>query len=203
MRPFLIAFFIFIVIKLNAQYEFDQGTFRFYVSAGLNTSQMGNDSLGGFNKWGPTVGIGGYFMISDHFSTNLEINYTMRGARGYVFDEFNRSRLYHRYIGLDYIEAPIFLSLHDRNRASIGAGVVLASLIQSSQALNWKNIDEITPLKYKPIDIGFLLNANLYFKEQFAFNLRFTHSLVPANESHPDYANHYHSVLSVRGIMMF
>jgi hypothetical protein len=202
MRSFFICVFslVFSIFAFSQQ-ELEEGTFKFYVNGGLNTSQISNDSLGGFSKWGPVGGIGGFFMLGEKFSGNLELNYTMRGARGEVTS--NPDSIYHRYIGTDYIEAPIFFSYHDKNVASFGAGIVLASLLNTSQAINYKNVDDQKLSTYNSLDIGFILNAVWYIKSNFAFNLRYIQSITPTNAVSPKYEAQYHSVLSIKGMFIF
>jgi hypothetical protein len=202
MRIYILAF-IFLLFNTLAfsQQELEEGTFKFYVNGGVNTSQISNDSLGGFSKWGPVGGIGGFFMLGEKFSGNLELNYTMRGARGEVTS--NPDTIYHRYIGTDYIEAPIFFSYHDKNVASFGAGIVLASLLKTSQAINYKNVDDLKLSTYNSLDIGFILNAVWYIKSNFAFNLRYIQSITPTNAVSPKYEAQYHSVLSIKGMYIF
>lgn len=195
----------FILLFFNtlsfSQQDLEEGTFKFYINGGVNTSQISNDSLGGFSKWGPVGGIGGFFMLGEKFSGNLELNYTMRGARGLVTS--NPDTIYHRYIGTDYIEAPIFFSYHDKNVASFGAGIVLASLLNTSQAINYKNADNQKLSTYNSLDIGFIINAVWYIKNHFAFNLRYIQSITPTNAVSSKYEGQYHSVLSVKGMYLF
>ncbi len=202
MRCFIICLIsLFFSLFAFSQQELEEGTFKFYVNGGVNTTQISNDSLGGFSKWGPVGGIGGFFMLGEKFSGNLELNYTMRGARGEVVS--NPDSIYHRYIGTDYIEAPIFFSYHDKNVASFGAGIVLASLLKTSQAINYKNADDQKLSTYNSLDIGFIVNAVWYIKNNFAFNLRYIQSITPTNAVSPKYEAQYHSVLSIKGMFLF
>ena len=116
-----------------SQQELEEGTFKFYVNGGLNTSQISNDSLGGFSKWGPVGGIGGFFMLGE----------------------------------------------------------------------NYKNADNQKLSTYNSLDIGFILNAVWYIKNNFAFNLRYIQSITPTNAVSSKYEAQYHSVLSIKGMYIF
>jgi len=198
-------FFIVPIILLFSSHLFSQekGTFRGYVSSGFTINQISGDSVGGFNYWGYTGGFGTYFMLSNMFSVNMELNYSMRGSSGEVFDEFNQF-VVHRTIHTNYIEVPVIFSYHDHKIARFGAGVVVSNLISTTQWYNLVQVkNERTTDYYKPIDIGFIASASFDIKQHFGFNMRMMHSIVPVNKYHAGSEDQYLITLSAKGIYYF
>lgn len=201
MRRYITIILFFII--LNPIFTQEKGTFRGYISSGFNINQISGDSVTGFNYWGFTGGVGTYFMISDKLSANLELNYSMRGASGESFNEVG-AFIVHRTIHTNYIEVPVLLNYHDHKIARFGAGIVLSNLISTNQWYNEKQFtsDRITNF-YKPLDIGFIASISFNIKEHFGFNMRMIHSILPANNPHPNEDDHYHITLSARGLYYF
>ena len=181
----------------------EKESFRGYVSSGFTLNQISGDSVGGFNYWGYTGGLGTYFMISDKISANMEINYSMRGGSGEQFNEFNQF-VVHRTIHTNYIEIPIMVNYHDHKIARFGAGLVVSNLISTTQWYNLKQVrNERTENYYKPIDLGFIASVAFDIKKHFGFNIRMIHSIIPTNKFHAGDEDQYHITLSARGIYYF
>lgn len=201
MKQFLLIISIF--INSTSIFSQEKGTFRGYISSGFNINQISGDSVTGFNYWGYTGGVGTYFMISDKLSTNLEINYSMRGASGESFNEVG-AFIVHRTIHTNYIEVPILLNYHDHKIARFGAGIVLSNLISTNQ---WYNEKQYTSDRiknyYKSLDVGFIAAISFDIKKHFGFNMRMIHSILPANTVHAGEDDHYHITLSARGLYYF
>ncbi|MBL7789630.1 MAG: PorT family protein [Chitinophagales bacterium] len=198
-------FSILIVILFNVVSAFSQekGTFRGYISTGFTINQISGDSVGGFNYWGYTGGLGTYFMISNKISANMEINYSMRGGSGEQFNEFNQF-VVHRTIHTNYIEVPIMINYHDHKIARFGAGLVVSNLISTTQWYNLKQVrNERTENYYRPIDLGFIASVAFDIKKHFGFNIRMIHSIIPTNRYHTGDEDQYHITLSARGIYYF
>lgn len=201
----MIRILIVTLLILSQTLYGQQGTFKGYVTAGTNLSQIEGDSVAGFNKWGFVGGIGTYFMFLPKFSANLEINYSQRGASGVVYDESNQG-LYHRTIYTDYIEVPIMVNYHDKNIAKFGAGVVVSSLLNTSQRYNHVLIDanegRVKDV-YKDMEVGMVFSATFNILRHFGFNMRFVHSVMPINKNNLYGEDQFHSFLSVRGMYVF
>lgn len=195
---------LIVIFILNNSFS-QTGTFKGYVTAGVNMNQIEGDSVAGFNRWGFSGGVGTYFMFASKFSANLELNYSQKGASGVVYNELGDG-LYHRTIITDYIEAPLIVNYHDKHIARFGAGVVFSSLLNTSQKYNHGPIDANEPRVkdfYKDLDIGLVLSATFNIRKHFGLNMRFLHSIVPVNKTNLYGEDQYHSNLSVRGVYVF
>jgi len=182
----------------------EKSSFRGYISSGFTVNQISGDSVSGFNYWGYTGGVGTYFMFSDKFSANMEINYSMRGSSGEQFDPLTGSFVLHRTIHTNYIEIPLMVNFHDHKIARFGAGLVVSNLISTTQWYNLKQVrNDRTENYYNAIDIGFVASVAFDIKEHFGFNIRMLQSIIPANKFHPADADQYHITLSARAIYYF
>ena len=199
----LIYFIISFALIQSSLLSQEKKTFRGYANLGFNINQISGDSTSGFNYWGLRGGGGAYFMISNRLSANMEINYTMRGASGFVIDNFNVYR-YHRQIITNYIEVPIILNYHDGNIARFGGGLVVSSLIQSSFYYN-KVRNDAAELKglFKTIDLAAVASVTFDIGKHFGANMRMTHSILPTNNPRPGEESQYHITLSAGGIYYF
>jgi hypothetical protein len=196
----LFLFLILLSITLLSQ---EKGTFRGYISSGFTINQISGDSVGGFNYWGYTGGLGTYFMISNKISANMEINYSMRGASGEQFNEFNQFMV-HRTIHTNYIEIPVMINYHDHKIARFGAGLVVSNLISTTQWYNLRQVrNERTENYYKPIDLAFIASVAFDIKKHFGVNLRMIHSILPTGRYHAADEPQYHITLSGRVIYYF
>ena len=201
MKKFISLSIVFLFFNYLIAQEI--GSFRGYISSGFTLNQISGDSVGGFNYWGYTGGLGTYFMISDKISANMEINYSMRGGSGEQFNEFNQF-VVHRTIHTNYIEIPIMVNYHDHKIARFGAGLVVSNLISTTQWYNLKQVrNERTENYYKPIDLGFIASVAFDIKKHFGFNIRMIHSIIPTNKFHAGDEDQYHITLSARGIYYF
>ncbi|MCU0329146.1 MAG: PorT family protein [Chitinophagales bacterium] len=194
MRFFLFLGLILLTSKSQGQLQTEVGKFSAYMGAGGQTTQMVNDSIGGFKKWGLYGGIGVQYMIAERFSANLELAYSQRGSTGSVFNEFDQATGT-RAFTVNYFEAPLLFHYHDRKIASFGAGVVLGVPNQEEFYRNDSLIQKGN--MYQNLDIALALNATLNIKDRFGFNLRFTHSVGPATLGSFG-EEHFHSVLMAR-----
>jgi hypothetical protein len=199
----ILAIFAVLVTFFSCAYSQDQ-TFRAYAQAGFNTNQISGDSTTGFNYWGFRGGVGAYVMLSKRISTNMEINYTMRGASGEVFDEF-RAFMYHRTIHTNYIEMPIMVNYHDGNVARFGGGLVLSNLMDNTSWYNMKSDrSESVQNLFKQIDLGFVLSVAFDIKKHFGFNMRMNQSILPFNKRRNNTEeNMYHTNLSASWMYYF
>lgn len=191
---------LIMIQTLNAQ---EKGTFRGYINSGFIINQIAGDSVAGFNYWGYTGGAGTYFMLDDNLSANLEVNYSMKGASGEVFDELNNF-IVHRTIHTNYIEIPVMINYHDHKIARFGGGLVVSSLIDTKQWYNKLQVrnDRIQDY-YKTIDFSFVASVAFDIKRHFGVNIRMLHSILPANKSHLGEPNQFHMNLSARALYYF
>ena len=72
--------------------------------AGLTTSQISGDNLGGFNKLGVAIGIFTQRNISEKSKLKFELSYFQKGSKN------NNLNLNLNSFKLDYIDAPFYFS---------------------------------------------------------------------------------------------
>lgn len=198
-------FIVLSVFLLFSHVVFSQekGTFRGYLSSGFTVNQISGDSVAGFNYWGFTGGVGTYLMLSQKISANMELNYSMRGASGEQFDEFNNF-VVHRTIHTNYLEIPLMINYHDHKIARFGAGLAISNLISTTQWYNLRQVDnDRTQNYYKPIDLSFIASVAFDIKEHFGFNIRMLHSIIPTSRYHAGDEEQYHITLSARMLYYF
>lgn len=94
-------------LLLMAAHAFGQINFRGGVVAGLATTQVSGDDLGGFHKVGPFVG--GFLRaeINEHWSGKMEIAYTQKGSR--KIPRADQGNTFYT-LKLNYIEVPLIAS---------------------------------------------------------------------------------------------
>lgn len=195
----LVCVYLFVSQMLSAQ---EKGTFRGYVNAGFTINQISGDSLGGFNYWGITGGGGTYFMVTDKISTNLEINYSMRGASGTVYNDLNQPS-YLRAITTNYIEVPVMVNYHDKDLARFGVGLVASTLLQSRQWYNETQARDSRVVNYyKSLDIAAVGSVTFDFLDHYGVSLRMLHSILPTNNDIGEEDQH-HISLSGRFLYYF
>lgn len=164
---FISTFVFFFKFTLVAQ-EFKAG-----LLGGITTTQVSGDGLAGFDKAGITLG--GYVErnMSKAFSLAFEINYIQKGSRSSVDPNSN----YFYRMRLSYIEIPLTIHLHFKNKISFGTGPSVATLISSSEA----DVFGVYPntLPFKKIDISGLADAGFLLSSKTSVHIRYSQSLLP------------------------
>lgn len=77
---------------------------------GANASQIDGDEMAGYDKLGLNAGIRGTAQLKGRWTLGLELLYSQRGSRSRQNTFVSPVR---REIELDYIEIPVFISVHD------------------------------------------------------------------------------------------
>ena len=115
--------FAIIIICFIIQYNSSAQEFNAGISAGLSTSQVSGDNLGGFNKAG--IIIGGFVnrKINSLFKVQLEMMFIQKGSSNPKPENLIGE------IHLDYIEVPIILSFRNSEKVSLNFGLHISTLI--------------------------------------------------------------------------
>ena len=176
MNKFLFFFFLFHFSNIHCQ-NFKGGFF-----AGITSSQVSGDELGGFNKFGPSFGL----FVKKHFDKykfKVELLYTTKGSKRILnFNELNNQNdfAYDSYTNynfhLDYIGVPLIIILDLKKKFEIELGTSFDFLINQSEEIEYY-IDNSR--KVKTLDLCIISGIKYLINEKIDFNLRLSNSILP------------------------
>ena len=164
-----ILLIICIIFSLNKTYtqEFNGG-----LIAGLSTSQVSGDMLGGFNKLGFLIGGFTKRKINNKLNIQFEITYIDKGSRN---PNINKDNI--QEISLSYIEIPFGISIKQKNNIDIETGI-LSGVIISSKVNDYYGLRDIEN-DFKKYDFGIFAGINYYLKDNIILNTRISNSVLP------------------------
>jgi Outer membrane protein beta-barrel domain len=179
----LLYLFLFHIILINIalaqsdnlEDKVNKSLFRPFAVAGINAAQVDGDDVAGYTKVGVNAGVGTYIMLPKNFSVGFELLYSQKGA---LTTKNNPSPLFDYYkLNLDYLDVPIMVSYHDKQRAIFGLGVVVNNLIREKET---RGIDPyaVAPFLYNRLGLEGMANVSFHFTKKFGVNLRFAYSLT-------------------------
>ena len=188
LKKFAILLFCgFLTLSIQAQ-NFGGG-----LIAGIATSQVGGDDLGGFNKAGLLVGAFANTSISELLSFQMEMTYVQKGSNNPNMNDPDHPNWRKEDISSLYIEIPLLLQYHQSNKLKIEGGLLSAYLIDGYyNDLNGKlPIHTVNPfIKY---DFGLLLGIDYTFSNKLSLNTRLSNSILPIGAEDYDHPNTYNS----------
>jgi len=170
---------------------------------GINTSQVGGDDLGGFNKAGILIGVFASRAIYNKISLQMEMNYTQKGSNNPKMNDYKNQNYLKQDISTTYFEVPILLQYEQTQNLTLEGGVTSAYLINGYyNDLNGKMPNEINP--FISYDIGLIIGLSYKYSEKIELNTRISNSILPIGredyEAQSTYNNSrkgkYNSVLS-------
>ncbi len=170
----------FLYFSIQAQ-DFEGG-----VLLGINTSQVGGDNLGGFNKAGLVIGVFVNKSIYKKLQLQMEMNYTQKGSKNPKMNDYNHKNYLMQDISSSYIEVPFLLQYTQSHKLKIEVGAMTAYLINGYyNDLNGEIPNEINP--FISYDIGLLIGLNYKYSENISMNTRISNSIFPIGVE--DYEN--------------
>jgi len=180
----------FLAISSHAQY-FSGG-----IIAGISTSQVSGDQLGGFNKVGFLVGAFTNKSISPLLSIQMEMTYIQKGSNNPKMNENSISD-----ISLSYVEIPLLIKYRQSNTIAIEGGIETAFLISSSDNDIYGKISATNRREFNTTDIGVFIGLDYSISPRLILNSRISNSIIPirAHASGATYKlnkGQYNSVLS-------
>jgi len=158
----------FLVISSNAQ-NFGGG-----IIAGIATSQVSGDQLGGFNKVGFLVGAFTNKSISPLLSIQMEMTFIQKGSNNPKMNENSISD-----ISLSYVEIPLLLKYQQSNTIAIEGGIETAFLISSSDNDIYGKISATKTRKFNTTDIGIFIGLDYSISPRLTLNSRISNSILP------------------------
>jgi hypothetical protein len=168
-KKFALLFFCgFLSLSIQAQ-NFGGG-----LIAGISTSQVSGDQLGGFNKVGFLVGAFTNKSISQLLSLQMEITYIQKGSNN---PKMNKNSI--SDISLSYIEIPLLLKYQQSNTIAIEGGIETAFLISSSDNDIYGKISATNTREFNTTDIGIFIGLDYSIRPRLTLNSRISNSILP------------------------
>lgn len=185
--------------------------FRAAIYAGFNATQVAGDNLAGYRKIGANVGPSAFVMLPKNFSVSFELLYSMKGSRPSNNELFIDAQnggvveIEDYKLILDYLDVPIMINYHDKDRAIFSLGFIYNNLVRYKETIGGV-VQEGNP--YRTAGVEFLGSVTFIFKQHYGVNLRGTYSLSDIRNEPTPYPNNTggsqrNIVLSMRLMYMF
>ena len=141
--------------------------------AGVSTSQVAGDLLGGFNKIGLLAGAYTSLKVKENISLQFEITYIEKGSRNPKIHEDNTPD----EITLSYIEVPLSINLQQKENLGVDVGILPAFLI-NSEMNDYLSDFEADPV-FTKYDFGVFAGINYHITDNIILNTRISNSIIP------------------------
>ena len=183
----IIIFFFFGFLALNNQAQ----NFGGGIILGINTSQVGGDDLGGFNKAGLLIGIFANNNISEYLSFKMEMTYTQKGSNNPKMNDDSHPNYLRQDISLSYVEIPLVLQYHQSNKLNIETGILSGYLIDGYyNDISGEMYNATNP--FVNYDIGMLIGMDYKYSKNIRLNTRISNSILPIGAE--DYDKQFNSL---------
>jgi len=183
----IILFFFFGFLALNNQAQ----NFGGGIILGINTSQVGGDDLGGFNKAGLLIGIFANKNISEYLSFKMEMTYTQKGSNNPKMNDYSHPNYLRQDISLSYVEIPLVLQYHQSNKLNIEMGILTGYLMDGYYNDISGEMSNVTN-PFVNYDIGVLIGMDYKYSNNLSLNTRLSNSILPIGAE--DYDKQYNSL---------
>ena len=163
-------------------------TFRGFVTAGLNMSQVDGDDLAGYNRAGAFAGVGVFSDLSDRWRWSVAVAYTQDGARA-TGRELERAEGIFDRIAASYAAVPVNVHYMDwlsddevYYRLEFQAGLVYKRLVNHRiEDIAGNDLTDDNP--FSPNALDFTLGALYNTSERLAFGITYNQSLGNVRET--------------------
>lgn len=177
----------------NPEDKVKRQLFRPFVVIGMNASQVDGDDIAGYVKLGANAGLGTFIMLPKKFSVGFELLYSQKGA---ITTKNNRSPQFDYYkLNIDYLDIPIMISYHDKERAIFGLGVIVNNLVRSREERGI-NVGSYPDFEFKQLGLEGMANVSFHFAKKWGINLRFAYSLTDIGKQKYAISNLRNSVMT-------
>ena len=167
-KKFAILLFCgFLTLSIQAQ-NFGGG-----LIAGVSTSQVAGDLLGGFNKIGFLAGAYTSLNVKENISFQFEITYIEKGSRN---PNLYKNTI--QEITLSYVEVPISINLQQKENLGVEVGILPAFIISSKMNDEFTDEIEIAP-SFEKYDFGVFAGINYHITDNIILNTRISNSIIP------------------------
>ena len=164
---------LFCLFTFFAFFSFSQN-FKGGVIAGVSTSQVSGDALGGFHKAGLYLGVFTALPLSPISNIKMEMNYIQKGSNNPKIFENNIPD-----ISTSYIEVPISIHYYQNEITSLEAGLQTAFLLTSTDNNISGNIQSNINHPFNNIDLGAFIGMNYHLTDNILLNSRISNSIFP------------------------
>ena len=154
-------------------FSFSQN-FKGGVIAGVSTSQVSGDALGGFHKAGLYLGVFTQLPISPISNIKMEMNYIQKGSNNPkmlengIFD-----------ISISYIEVPISVHYYQNEITCFEIGIQTAFLLNFSDNYLHGPIPNDQSIAFNKVDLGAFIGMNYHLTDNILLNSRISNSILP------------------------
>lgn len=105
----ILVVFLFGILMLLPGETYSQNRFKAGIAAGMTASQLGGDSLSGYDKLGFSFGARLSYGVGKKYDLTMELLYSQRGSRESV--GFSNSGP--QSTSLNYLEIPVYFTIND------------------------------------------------------------------------------------------
>jgi len=141
--------------------------------AGVSTSQVAGDMLGGFNKIGLLTGAYTNLKVKENLSFQFEITYIEKGSRNPEIGKGNHIN----EITLSYMEVPISINLQQKENLGVEVGILPAFIISSKMNDDYSETNISPP--FEKYDFGIFAGINYHLSNNIILNSRISNSIIP------------------------
>ncbi len=165
--------------------------FKGIVSAGPVLAQIDGDGPAGYNFLGWRAGFGTFFFVKKRWlSTGLEFYYSQRGSRseGYAFASGEAGSF---KVSAGYVEAPVTVNLHDKDRLMVRLGVLPGFNVGSqldfdtATGANPEGPPACLTAPFRRFDLGYVAGVYFILKKRIGIGASYTRSLTSARPHCP------------------
>lgn len=168
---FILIGFLVSITSTQAQINFRGG-----VTAGLATTQISGDDLGGFHKVGPFLG--GFLRaeINETLSGQMEIAYTQKGSR--KIPKADQGNTFYT-LKLNYIEVPLLLKANFR-KFTYEVGPSIGTLLNYQE---FTHVGDFFPARdFRRVELSFNAGIGYVLTEKATLTWRFNNSILPVRK---------------------
>ena len=165
----LLCLFLTFLSLLSFSQNFKGG-----VIAGIATSQVSGDALGGLHKAGLYLGVFTQLPISPISNIKMEMNYIQKGSNNPKISENFLSD-----ISTSYIEVPISVNYYQNEIMCFEIGLQTAFLLNFSDNDLYGPIPNDQSIPFNKVDLGAFIGMNYHLTDNILLNSRISNSILP------------------------
>jgi len=154
-------------------FSFSQN-FKGGVIAGVSTSQVSGDALGGFHKAGLYLGVFTELPLSPISNIKMEMNYIQKGSNNPKIFENNMPD-----ISTSYIEVPISVNYFQTEITFFEVGIQTAFLLNFSDNDLYGPIPNDQSIAFNKVDLGAFIGMSHHLTDNILLNSRISNSILP------------------------
>ena len=168
-KQLLLCLFLTFLSLLSFSQNFKGG-----VIAGIATSQVSGDALGGLHKAGLYLGVFTQLPISPISNIKMEMNYIQKGSNNPKISENLVPD-----ISTSYIEVPISVNYYQNEIMCFEIGLQTAFLLNFSDNDLYGPIPNDQSIPFNKVDLGAFIGMNYHLTDNILLNSRISNSILP------------------------